>query len=537
MRKRLVALFASLLFAFSGIMARIFRLIDQDYAEVADAQSTLTITVATARGTLYDRNLMPLTNADTQYAAGVISTPEALAALSERLPAEEWESVRQQLESGKPAVLVSDEAFPLATGIRQYIVPQRYSGSLASHVVGYVGDDGQHGVSGAELALDDVLSAASGSLTVTYRTDGTGSVLTGGEVVVENTLSRATAGAALTLDSRIQAMLEFEVGKRISRGAAVVLDVASGDILAMASFPGYDVTDLSAYLQDEDAPLFDRATAAYNCGSVFKIVTAMAALEQNTSPWRSFTCAGAIQVGSNRIKCHHLLGHGTVDLFGAFRQSCNPYFIQLAHQVGASSLYRYASLLGFDSPLFLMNGWQTARATLPQESALAQATLLANVSIGQGDLLATPVHIAAMTACVAGDGTYRRPNLYLGTVDERGNLTRVAADPPSRICSPETAATLRALMCEVVSDGTGTAAAPRVGTAGGKTGTAETGWRTDDGETMVHSWFTGYYPADDPQYVVTVLAENGSNEGEATAPVFAAVCDRLYRMGYVEIPS
>ena len=535
MSKRSLALFASLLFAFSGILARVYRLPEEDYTEVAEAQSSLTVTVATARGTLYDRHLTPLTGTDNYYAAGVISTPEALAALSDAFTEEDWRAAKQRLASGKPAVFTAETAFPLVDGIRQFVVPKRYSGTTASHVIGYVDADG-HGVCGAEAALDEILSAATGKLTVTYRTDGAGRVMAGSDVIVENTLPNAKAGAALTIDSRLQAMVETEVGKRISRGAAVVLDIESGDILAMASFPNYDPTALSSYLSDQDSPLFNRVTAAYNCGSVFKIVTAMAALENGVSTATAFNCAGAIRVGANRIKCHPILGHGTVDLLGAFRESCNPYFIQLAHRGGASSLYRYSSLLGFDTPLFLMSGWQTARATLPQETELLQSTRLANVSIGQGDLLATPLHVAAMTACVARGGSYLRPNLYLGTVDAGGTLTRAAADPPSRVCSEQTAAVLRQMMNEVVSDGTGTAAAPSVGTAGGKTGTAETGWRTDDGETMVHSWFTGYYPAEAPQYVITVLAENGSNTDEATAPVFATLCDRLYRMGYVKLP-
>ncbi len=534
MSKRLIALFASLLFAFSGIVARLYRLTEQGYAEVTDAQSSLTVTVATARGTLYDRHLTPLTNVATQYAAGVIPTPEALAALTDTLSKEAFSEARRRLDDGKPAVFVSEEAFPLVNGIRQFVVPERYADAFASHVVGYVDADG-HGVCGAEAALDEVLSAAAGKLTVTYRTDGAGRVLTGSEVIVENTLSNARAGAALTIDSRLQALVEGKVGKCISRGAAVILDVASGDVLAMASFPSYDPTALETYLNDEASPLFNRVTAAYNCGSVFKITTAMAAMEQGVPVATAFNCAGAIRVGANRIKCHRTLGHGTQSMVDAFRDSCNPYFIQLAHLGGASSLYRTASMLGFDSPLFLMNGWQTARATLPQEEELLQSTRLANVSIGQGDLLATPLHVAAMTACVARGGRYLRPNLYLGTVDAQGTLTKAAADPPSYLCSEETAATLRAMMEEVVSNGTGTDAAPLFGTAGGKTGTAETGWHTDEGDTMVHSWFTGYYPAEDPQYVITVLAENGSNTGEATAPVFAALCDSLYRMGYVKL--
>ncbi len=533
MNKRLLALFASLLFAFSGVIARIYRLTEQGYAAVADKQSTLTVTVASARGTLYDRHLTALTNAENTYAAGVLATPEALAALSEQMTDGEWASARERLTEGKPAVLTSDNAFPLVNGIRQFLVPKRYSGTLASHVVGYLGADG-HGVSGAELALDELLTDAGGSLTVTYRTDGTGKVLAGGEVVVENTLYRAKAGAALTIDSRLQTMLEAEVGKKISRGAAVILDVKTGEILAMASFPGYDPSAVSDYLDQSASPLFNRVTAAYNCGSVFKVVTGMAALENGVDTSCMFNCAGAIQVGSNRIQCHRILGHGELDLLSAFRSSCNPYFIQLSQLVGGSSLYRYASLLGFDSPLFLMSGWQTARATLPQETDLVQATRLANLSIGQGDLLATPLHIAAMTACVARGGQYLRPNLLLGTVDTQGNLIRTDAEAPTRVCSEQTAAVLRQMMCEVVSkNGTGAEAAPTVGTAAGKTGTAETGWVTENGTTMVHSWFTGYYPADDPQYAVTILSENGSHTGEATAPVFASVCDRLYRLGYV----
>ncbi len=533
MNKRLLALFTSLLFAFSGVIARIYRLTEQEYATVADKQSTITVTVASARGTLYDRRLSALTNTGNTYAASVLATPEALAALSEQMSVEEWSSACERLDSGKPVVFTSDDAFPLVGGIRQFLIPKRSVGTLASHVLGYVGADG-HGVSGAELALDEQLINAGGALTVTYRTDGTGKVLAGGDVVVENTLYKAQAGVALTIDSRLQAMLEAEVGKKISCGAAVILDVKTGEILAMASFPGYDPAAVSEYLDSSMSPLFNRATAAYNCGSVFKIVTGMAALESGIAPTCTFNCAGAIQVGKNRIQCHRVLGHGELNLFSAFRNSCNPYFIQLSQLIGGSSLYRYASLLGFDSPLFLMDGWQTARATLPQESDLSQATRLANLSIGQGDLLATPLHVAAMTACVARGGQYLRPTLYLGTVDASGNLIRADAELPTRICSEQTAATLRQMMREVVGeDGTGADAAPSIGNAAGKTGTAETGWRTENDTTMVHSWFTGYYPAENPQYVVTVLAENGSKTGESTAPVFASVCDRLYRLGYV----
>lgn len=535
MHKRIVVLFCAVLFAFSGIIARIFQLTEQGYAEVAEAQSTVTVTVATARGTLYDRNLKKLTNADTHYVASVLGVPSALSALSGTVTA--WDDLAGRLENGKPTVLKSAASFPLAEGILQFSIPTRYdTNGVASHVIGYVDESGV-GVSGAEQALNDVLEQHSGKLTVTYRTDGAGRVLPGEDVVVDDTLHQATAGAALTIDYALQNAVQTIAGSQISRGAVVVMEVASGDVLALASFPSYKASQLADYLDEEGSPLFNRATATYNCGSVFKTVTAMAALESSVPITQSFPCLGVLQVGSNRIKCHHVLGHGILSLYDGFAQSCNPYFIQLAHLTGGTALYRYASLLGFDSPLLLMEGWQTARATLPQESEFAGSVLLANVSIGQGDLLATPLHIAAMTACVAGDGVYRRPNLYHGAVDVFGNLTEAERDPASRICSPTTAATLREMMCAVVTDGTGKSAAPAVGTAGGKTGTAETGWSTQNGDTtMVHSWFTGFYPAEDPQYVITVLAEDSKTTGENTAPVFKRLCDQLYRMGYVTRP-
>lgn len=534
MPKRPIALFAALLFAFSGIIARIYTLTEQGYADAADTQSTLTVTVATARGTLYDRSLQRLTNTRTGYAGSVIGIPSALAALSSVSTGDEWTSLSARLGSGKPVVITDESALPLAEGILQYTVPLRYDDSgLASHVIGYVGESGS-GVSGAEKALDDILTAASGSITVTYQTDGTGAVLPGGEVAVENTLARANAGAALTIDRELQNAVQTLAGESISRGAVVVMEVETGDILALASFPGFVASNLSEYLDASDSPLFDRVTAAYNCGSVFKTVTAMAALESGVPVSQSFLCLGALQVGPNRIKCHHILGHGTLPLAEGFAQSCNPYFIQLSQLYGGASLYRYASLLGFDSPLLLMENWQTDRATLPSEEELSGSVPLANVSIGQGDLLATPLHIAAMTACVASGGIYRRPNLYLGTVDQLGTLSYAERDPASRVCSDQTAATLREMMCEVITDGTGKSAAPTVGTAGGKTGTAETGWKTDSGDTMVHSWFTGFYPAEDPQYVITVLAEDSETTGESAAPVFKAICDKLYRMGYIE---
>ena len=535
MSKRSVALLAAVLFALSGIMVKLMQLTVSPLSEMSGTHSTVTVTVTRGRGTIYDRDLHPLTNSESEYAAAVIAQPEAMAALSETLSPSEWERVSESLQSGKPVTLISDTAFPIVNGIRQFAVQKRYGNSqTAAHVIGYLGDDGISGACGIEQAFDEQLKAAAGSITVSYQTDGRGNVLLGGETQVSNTLFRADAGVALTLDSRLQQMVETIAGGALSKGAVVILDPKNGDILALASFPGFLPNDLASYLDRDDSPLFNRALATYNCGSVFKIVSSLAALESGIPLTQSFTCAGALTVGENRVKCHHILGHGLLDMCGGFAQSCNPYYIQLMQLCGSAPLYRTACLLGFDSPILLADRYSTARATIPDEQTLSQASVLANVSFGQGDLLASPVHIAQLTACVVNGGCYYRPNLYAGAVDVSGNLTPSKTDPPVRVCSASTAAIMKDMMIAVVENGTGTVAKPQVGGAGGKTGTAQTGWVGEDGETMVQNWFTGFYPADDPRYVITVLAEDSGRTGESTAVVFSSLCDSIYRMGYLQ---
>ena len=534
MNKRTIGVLAALLFAFSGITAKLYELNSDETLSVAENQSTVKVTVATARGTIYDSNLQPLTNRGSHYAVSAIAAPQALAALSHSFSTDEWETLQSELQGGKPVIFTAKSPLSPTMGIQQFTTPVRYEETqLAPHVVGYVGDDG-HGVTGAELVFDTELSEAAGSITVTYRTDARGNVTEPQPLSVKNTLFRAKAGVALTLDSRMQSMVETVAQSRLSKGAVVVMEPQTGNILAMVSVPSFSPLNIQKYLTAEDTPLFNRATAAYNCGSVFKTVSVMAALEAGVPTDRHFLCNGMLKVGSNRIKCHQTLGHGSLTMFDGYAQSCNPYFIQLIQETGGEVLYRMACLLGFDSPLLPAVNFATARAVFPSLEELSQPTVLANISFGQGDLLATPLHIAQMTACIVNGGEIRRSNLYAGTVDMLGRLTPAEIDPPTPVCSKQTAEIIKDMMIQVVNDGTGSSAMPKVGGAGGKTGTAETGWVGKDGKTMVQNWFTGFYPAVSPRYVITVLAEDSGRTREAAAPVFADVCNYLYRMGYLE---
>jgi penicillin-binding protein 2 len=282
---------------------------------------------------------------------------------------------------------------------------------------------------------------------------------------------------------------------------------------------------VAAVLDSNDAPLLNRALANYNLGSVFKVVVAAAALEAGYTTGTAFACDGALSVGGTVFHCHNRLGHGVLDMQGAMAQSCNCYFIQLAQAVGGQALYDMAVSLGFDSSLILADNIRTARAVQPAATELTGAAL-ANFSIGQGALLATPVHIAQLMSAVVGGGRYVRPSVVRGTVNAAGQVTELQQDAPTTAFSKETAVMIVSMLRKVVSEGTGGAALPEKGGAGGKTGTAETGWVVD-GYTVSQSWFAGFYPAYAPQYVVVVLSEDAGQTGVKAAGVFREICDAL----------
>ena len=319
MPKRSVIIGALLLAMFSGLMIKIYHLADSGLAQVADQQSTVTVTVATARGTIYDRNMQPLVNTGTQNRVSVAPYPVAVAALSEALAAEEFEALAARLQSGRPVTLTLDRLLAPTEGISQFSVPVRYGEDLAApHLLGYLDGDELHGVTGIELAFDEYLNSKSGSIKVTYKVDGSGKPLQGIAPEIQNTLDDARAGVVLSIDREIQYIAEQAAKKHIDRGAVVVLEPATGQVLAMVSLPDFQQDTLVDALEDERSPLLNRALCNYNCGSVFKIVSAAAALEAGVPLNESYTCKGSINVGGIPFHCHNRLGHGVMSMVSGF---------------------------------------------------------------------------------------------------------------------------------------------------------------------------------------------------------------------------
>lgn len=529
MRPRAVAVFTLMLFLMGGIILRLYSLADQQWTAAADQQASLTVTVANARGTLYDCAGLPLVNTVHEYRASVVQSPTALTALQPCMTSTAFAELTEALQAGKPAVARLTALPAAASGLTLFQTPVRYSDSvLAPHVVGYMDSDGIHGAFGAELVFDDRLTAASGSAKVTYTVDAVGQALQGVAPVIDDTLDQTRAGVALTIDSEIQQLAESVARQHIDKGAVVVMEPDTGRIRAMVSLPDFQPTALADSLDSDDAPFVNRCLSNYNIGSVFKIVTAAAALEAGVPLSTAYPCTGSVTLGDTTLNCHNKLGHGTLTMSEAFAQSCNPYFIQLAQRVGGSKLYAMAAALGFDRPIYVAEGWKSARAVLPSEAELLAPAAVANLSIGQGGLLATPLHLAQLVGAVLGDGMLVRPTLLQGFVEADGTLTESAPAAGQYAFSAQTAATLRTMLAQVVSDGTGAVAKPWEGTAAGKTGTAETGWK-EEGRAVVQSWFGGYYtPAEgDTPYVVVVLVEDYQASDSSAAAVFKQFCEEF----------
>ena len=196
------------------------------YTEVVGRQSTYTLPVAKARGTIYDRNGEPLTNAQEKYIAAVVPNVESVSRLNAAAGSDRREELRVALENGKP-FLIEINTPVNADGIRTFRVFERYSEKQpASNLIGYL-ENGETGADGIEKGFDSMLAANGGEIRVTFTIDALGNAISGAELLVEDTYSRARDGVVLTLDKEIQIALE-EACAAIDKGAAVVLDCKTG---------------------------------------------------------------------------------------------------------------------------------------------------------------------------------------------------------------------------------------------------------------------------------------------------------------------
>lgn len=521
----IIILTAFFFIAFAVLAFNYYRIsAEQQYVRTAQVSSKLVMTVGECQGTVYDRNMKPLVNAETVLAAAAI--PEALDREATAAYAADKEQFYKDFDAGEPFVFTCTEKADESDGLTVFELPVRYSGSqLARHVIGYLSDDS--GADGIEYAYDSILRSGYSSNSVTYSIDGFGNILLGDGKEVFRTSSYKT-GVVLTIDKDIQEICERS-GKSIKKGAIVCADIKTGDILAMASFPSYDPEELERALNDSRSPLINRALYSYSVGSVFKLVTAATALEDGFEG-QMYNCTGSIDISGRTFNCHKLDGHELQNMTDAMINSCNTYFIDLSRCLDTEKLRKTASDIGFGRENYLCAGMTGSGGVLPTADELAVPAELANFSFGQGRLTATPLQITQLTCAIANDGNMPILRLVKGITADGSSAANEKSPQLSRVMSEETAEKLRRMMILAVRDNDSSNAKTKITKTGAKTSTAQTGKFSRSGEELCHAWITGFFPSRKPKYAVTVLIENGGYGNDAAAPVFSEIADSIAKL-------
>jgi len=406
----------------------------------------------------------------------------------------------------------------------------------AKHLLGYLNKIDKIGSIGLERLYEKTLNYGNEDL-LTVITDGNNDVLDGlgYRIIKDEDKKNKKLDIKLTIDYHIQNIIEQVLENRGLTGAIVVENVKNGDIVAMCSKPDFDPNDIEKYLSNNKRPLFNRAVAQYNIGSVYKLVDLAAMFELQPDYNMVFNCPGYIQVADKEFKCssYEKGGHGTIDMNSALAVSCNAYFINMSLDLGAEAIVSMSNSLGLGENTGLSKqGIEEAKGLITPLSELQNPGDIANISIGQGQILATPVQIADMVAIIANGGIKNNINVVDCVVNDEGNKVRDLKEiSGERVISEATAEKIKTLMVGVVSSGTGkNANLDGFGGAGGKTGSAETG-QFIDGQKVIQAWFAGFFPSKEPKYSVAIFIEDGKSGGDAAAPIFAEIGAEIMKKG------
>ena len=495
----------------------------------AAAQSTVTLQLPARRGNFYDAQGRLLTGLEERWQ--VVCFPgqgnyDRLYACTDAA----GQALLYRSRSRAAPFLLEVSCDPARLGLTGYPTARRYAAvPLCQHLLGYLDSTG-HGAAGLEKALDAVLSGTGENSSLVCAVTAQGTLRTGETARLLQADSGAL-GVQLTISRPVQRAVEAVAASTMTSGCILVLDTATAAVRASVSVPCYDPEHLADSLQAENSPFLNRALQSYAVGSVFKPVLAATALEAGLQP--VFECTGAVVVDGQIFRCAGGVPHGQVDLAAALEKSCNGYFIRLGQQLGAESLLDAAKAFGFGQSLLLAEGFAAEAGQLPTPQELAQSGQLANFSFGQGSLLATPMQVAALFNTLAADGVYRAPYVLQATLDEAtGQPVETLSHPRGRrVISAQNAALLRAMLVQVVQQGTAQDAAGLSGGAGGKTGTAQTGQFTPEGTERCNLWFAGFWPAEKPRYTIVVLQDGAVHTAYSGAAIFAQVCTALEAAG------
>lgn len=562
------------------------------YSRLSEKNRIRYIPITAARGPIYDRDGVLLVDNRPSFGIAAlrqdVDDPERLLdRLSELLPVERDELQRRwdqgkRLPPYRPILLAGDVERDIMDQIQEHALelpgvlidvrPVRsyVEGELAAHLFGYLGEITEAeledlasrgykpgdfvGKSGLEKRLEAHLQGSDGErlLEVDVR---------GKELRILRTREPVPGNKIyLTLQRDLQLAVEQAFGDQA--GAAVVMDVRSGELLALVNRPSFDPAKFARgitgrewieLLQNPRKPLQNKAIRGqYPPGSTFKIVTALAALKSGkVTRHTSVDCSGAVTIGNREFRCWKRTGHGHTDLKKALRESCDVWFYQVAMETGIDRISQMAFDLGLGRKLdFILEGEKSGliptrewKKSVYQDRWYDGETVIAG--IGQGYVLTTPLQLAVMTAAVANGGMVLRPTVLrrVESLDGKALLEGRKEILGDAQLDPEQLAVVRNALEAVVNEAHGTGWATKLKDlrVAGKTGTAQVIRRKSTEEEQAetgedktpyrfrdHALFVAYAPAQEPQIAIAVVVEHGRHGSSVAAPIARAAMENYF---------
>lgn len=522
MNKRVIFIYTLFVGCFCVILCRVVWLNFSAYSEAGKERSSRTLTVGETRGKIYDRYYKPLVESEERLLSVVVPSVGSLSFMEKYISDEE---IKDKIDKGFPFIIETEEKVNTEF-VRTFSVPLRYSeNQTAVHIIGYTDKD-KKGISGIEKAFDSYLTENSGKLTVTFDCDRTGRILAGMDKRINDMNFTSKAGVVLSIDKDIQKIAEDALaGSGIESGTAIVMKAHTGEILALASYPTYNPERVADALNEANAPLVNKALSAYSPGSVFKPLVAAAALEHGVSPDFSYECTGEIRVGDRVFSCYNHNAHGKINMTEALEESCNTYFVNLAMNTDTELLISLCEKLGITRSVKLASTLISQKGVLPERESLSLKGVLANFSFGQGELLITPIKMAEIYHVLA-TGNYQPSKLIMGITNYMGLMTPQKDAVPVKLLSDYTVTEIRKMLKSVVENGKADKAYSSLVSLSGKTGTAQSG-SYENNKEILRTWFSGFFPSDNPNYIVIVMNENGTGGNTDCAPVFKKICEGI----------
>ncbi|MBQ4629521.1 MAG: PASTA domain-containing protein [Clostridia bacterium] len=549
----------------------------RQYSKEAALQQTKDLVITSKRGTIYDRNMNALAESASAYTVtvnprevqkskkinevsvhlasvlglnkddvyAILSKDSTYEVIKRKIPKEQEEAIEKKELPGVQLVEDFKRYYP--------------GGSLASHIIGFVGNDNQ-GLAGIEMIYDSYLKGVPGRIITAKNAAGVNMPYKYEKYIdPENGVN-----VILTIDESIQRKAEEALKKavedyQVENGAAcIIMGAKTGEILAMATYPTFNLNEpftiMDKELNEEISKIPDEKTRteaknnalykqwrnkavvdAYEPGSTFKAMVAAMALEENlVSLDENFVCNGSVRVANYDIGCWNTGGHGTESFVQGVYNSCNPVFMSIGNRLGTDKFYKYYKSFGFGA---------TTGFDLPGEAEGEFHKLekfneveLATASFGQG-FTVTPLQLVTAYSAITNSGKMVKPRLIKSFIDDEGKVIKEFEPEIIRqVVSVDTAQTVSRILEGVASDGTSRNAYIEGYHIAGKTGTSE---KIPRGNGKYVASFVGFAPADDPEFICLVMLDEpmgSSHMGGATAaPVFKEIMNDV--LVYMQIES